>query len=223
MHPYPEELLPATMSALGKAFDFADKHLPEGLASFYELFACSDVARTFDGPDAHPDLNGSGIQLVLSVCEGVSSEGLDLMLMSERRPDKGHRERAKWCGTLLAYHQWDTGATFRAISTYLGIDELFSLFEERGKEPLPQISAHIAQTLAIRTAPTRPRGGRAHAARPCRSLGRLPALHTTVRAAQEGHQPRPGKVGLAPLAGAGMLDGGPAGAMTSDGKGISAG
>lgn len=56
MHPYPEELLPATMSALGKAFDFADKHLPEGLASFYELFACSDVARTFDGPDAHPDL-----------------------------------------------------------------------------------------------------------------------------------------------------------------------
>ena len=155
MHPYPEELLPATMSALGKAFDFADKHLPEGLASFYELFVCSDVARTFDGPDAHPDLNGSGIQLVLSVCEGVSSEGLDLMLMSERRPDKGHRERAKWCGTLLAYHQWDTGATFRAISTYLGIDELFSLFEERGKEPLPQISAHIAQTLAIRTAPTR--------------------------------------------------------------------
>lgn len=75
MHPYPEELLPATMSTLGKAFDFADKHLPEGLASFYELFGCSDVARTFDGPDAHPDLNGSGIQLVLSVCEGVSSEG----------------------------------------------------------------------------------------------------------------------------------------------------
>ena len=40
MHPYPEELLPATTSTLGKAFDFADKHLPEGLASFYELFAC---------------------------------------------------------------------------------------------------------------------------------------------------------------------------------------
>ena len=64
---------------------------------------------------------------------------------------------------LLAYHQWDTGATFRAISTYLGIDELFSLFEERGKEPLPQISAHIAQTLAIRTAPTRLRHFRAEA------------------------------------------------------------
>ena len=143
MHPYPEELLPATMSTLGKAFDFADKHLPEGLASFYELFGCSDVARTFDGPDAHPDLNGSGIQLVLSVCEGVSSEGLDLMLMSERRPDKGHRERAKWCGALLAYHQWDTGATFRAISTYLGIDELFSLFD-------PAISARRSGSSARR-------------------------------------------------------------------------
>lgn len=155
MHPYPEELLPSTMNALGKAFDFADKHLPEGLNEFYELFACSDIARTFDGPDAHPDLSGSGIQLVLSVCEDMSSEGLDLMLMSERRPDKSHRDRAKWCGMLLAYHQWDTSATFRVISTYLGIRDLFDLFERQASAPLAKTSARITETLALRTHPTR--------------------------------------------------------------------
>ena len=110
------------MSTLGKAFDFADKHLPEGLASFYELFGCSDVARTFDGPDAHPDLNGSGIQLVLSVCEGVSSEGLDLMLMSERRPDKGHRERF-WPTTsgTPGRHSGPSQPTWESTSSFLSL------------------------------------------------------------------------------------------------------
>ena len=64
------------MSTLARGLlDFADKHLPEGLASFYELFACSDVARTFDGPDAHPDQR-LGNPARARVCEGVSSEGL---------------------------------------------------------------------------------------------------------------------------------------------------
>ena len=54
MRPYDEKLLGTAMSTVGKAFDFADKHLPGGMERFYDLFVTSAAARTFDGPDAHP-------------------------------------------------------------------------------------------------------------------------------------------------------------------------
>lgn len=163
MHPYPEDRLGDVMNTLGKAFDFADKLLPGGLESFYDLFTSSALARSFDGPGANPQLSGSGIELVLSVCEGQSSDGLDLMLMNERRPAKGTQDRAKWCGRMLAYHQWDTGATFRGIAMYLGVKELFSLFETHRIASPRVVSLYITEALAKRDAPTRLRRYRADA------------------------------------------------------------
>lgn len=162
-HPYPEADLPTVSNALGKAFDFADKHLPGGLEAFYELFVNSSAARTFDGPDAHPDLSGSGIQLVLSVCESSSFEGLDLMFMSERKPSKSLADRARWCGQTLAYHQWDTGNTFRGIAIYLSIKDLFDLFDRYRVASPRVVSLHITETLAQAVVPTRLRSYRAEA------------------------------------------------------------
>lgn len=163
MHPYPEDRLDDFMSTLGKAFDFADEHLPGGLESFYELFVNSALARSFDGPDANPRVSGSGIELVLAVCEGETSTGLDMMLMNERRTSKENQERARWCGRMLAYHQWDTGTTFRSIAMYLGIKELFGLFEAYRVASPRVVSLQILETLAAKDAPTQLRRYRAEA------------------------------------------------------------
>lgn len=155
-HPYDEGLLDTAMSTLGKAFDFADKHVPGGMERFYDLFMRSSVARTFDGPDAHPSVNSSGIELVLSVCEGdPSSGGLDLMLMTERRLPRAEQARGRWCGRVLAFHQWETGTTFRAISTYLDVDDLFALYARFRVASPKVVSLAIEEELARTVVPTR--------------------------------------------------------------------
>lgn len=163
MHPYPESARQSAMDTLGKAFDFADKHLPDGLVGFYESFANSAVARTFDGPDATPELTGSGIELVLSVCDGSATGGLDTMLMSERRRSKAFQDRAKWCGQILAYHQWDTGTPFRSIAMYLSLQDLFELYETHRIASPRVVSLEITESLAKKSTPTRLRFYRAEA------------------------------------------------------------
>lgn len=163
MHPYPEDRLDDFMSTLGKAFDFADKHLPGGLESFYELFVNSALARSFDGPDANPRVSGSGIELVLAVCEGETSTGLDMMLMNERRRSKAFQDRAKWCGQILAYHQWDTGTPFRSIAMYLSLQDLFELYETHRIASPRVVSLEITESLAKKSTPTRLRFYRAEA------------------------------------------------------------
>lgn len=163
MHPYPEELLEGVMSTLGKAFEFADKHLPGGLESFYDLFVNSAAARTLDGPDAQPKLGSSGIELVLSVCETSTPGGLDTMLMNERRRPKELHERAKWCGKMLAYHQWDTASSLRTIAMYLSLADLYELYETERIASARVVSLKITETYAVRNTPTRLRYYRAEA------------------------------------------------------------
>lgn len=163
MHPYDEKLLGTAMSAVGKAFNFADKHLPGGMERFYDLFVSSSVARSFDGPDARPNVNASGIELVMAVCEGAQNEALDLMLMTERRLPKEQRDRAQWCGQVLVYHQWDTGGTFRAISTYLTVDDLLALYATHRVASPRVVSLAIERSLMATAAPTRLRTFRAEA------------------------------------------------------------
>lgn len=151
------------MSTVGKAFDFADKHLPGGMERFYDLFVGSAVARSFDGPDAHPRVNTSGIELVMAVCEGAQNETLDLMLMTERRLPKEHRDRAQWCGQMLVFHQWDTGGTFRAISTYLTAEDLLALYATHRVASPRVVSLAIERSLMTTVVPTRLRTFRAEA------------------------------------------------------------
>lgn len=154
-HPYAESLLPQAINTLGKAFDFADKHLPGGMERFFDLFMVSSTAHTFDGPDAQPAVGISGIELVLSVCDSSQDAGLDMMLMSSRRLPRDRRDRARWCGEVLAYHQWATGRTFRAISTYLSATDLVMLYASYRVASPRVVSAVIEKNLAHISSPTR--------------------------------------------------------------------
>lgn len=152
---YDESLLAQATNTLGKAFDFADKHLPGGMEHFFDLFMVSPTARTFDGPDAQPAVGASGIELVLSVCDSEQNAGLDTMLMSGRHLPRDQRGRARWCGEVLAYHQWETGRTFRAISTYLSAADLIALHADYRVASPRVVSAVIEKTLVRTASPTR--------------------------------------------------------------------
>ncbi|MDY4651348.1 MAG: hypothetical protein SO366_03740, partial [Atopobiaceae bacterium] len=90
---YDKKELPQVISTLGKAFEFAEKCLPEGAAGFYRRFADSSVAATCTGPDAHPEIGGSAIELVLDVNEDAS---IDTLLMNEKRLSKQETGRLRW-------------------------------------------------------------------------------------------------------------------------------
>ena len=154
-HSYDESLLSQAVNTLGKAFDFADKHLPGGMEHFFDLFVVSPTARTFDGPDAQPAVGISGIVLVLSVCDSGQNSGLDTMLMSGRRLPRDQRDRARWCGEVLAYHQWETGRTFRSISTYLSAADLIALHADYRVASPRVVSAVIEKSFARTSSPTR--------------------------------------------------------------------
>lgn len=151
MHPYDERYLKTATNALGKAFDFAEKHLPGGMSHFYDLFCTSAISRTFDGPDAHPQVSDSGIELVLAVCEDNNIESLETMLSSERRLSKDVRDRARWCGEVLALHQWMIGASFRAISLHLSADDLMSLYAQN-RAVTPLMASRALEEIYLRTA-----------------------------------------------------------------------
>lgn len=120
---YNEKELPQVISTLGKAFEFAEKCLPEGAAGFYRRFANSSVAATCTGPDAHPEIGGSAIELVLDVNEDAS---IDTLLMNEKRLSKQETGRLRWEAELLCRYQWETGLPFPAV--------LRTLTEERLRE-----------------------------------------------------------------------------------------
>lgn len=188
MHPYDETLLDTAMGTVGKAFDFADKHLPGGMERFYDLFTTSAIARTFDGPDARPAVNTSGIELVVSVCDGAQGETLDLMLMTERRLARDQRDRAQWCGRMLVFHQWDSNNTFRAISTYLRAGDLLRLYETQHVACPQAVSQAIEQEFMQVAAPTRLRSFRAEAGLTQRGLAS--ASGVSLRAIQQYEQRR---------------------------------
>ena len=123
---------------------------------------------------------------MLSVCEGAQGETLDLMLLTERRLAKDQRERAQWCGRVLAFHQWNTGNTFRAISTYLGAPDLLGLYETHRAASPQAASLAIEQTLMQSVVPTRLRTFRAEAGLTQRGLAS--ASGVSLRAIQQYEQ-----------------------------------
>ncbi len=118
---YDKKELPQVISTLGKAFEFAEKCLPEGAAGFYRRFANSSVAATCTGPDAHPEIGGSAIELVLDVNEDAS---IDTLLMNEKRLSKQETRRLRWEAELLCRYQWETGLPFPAVFRTLSPERL---------------------------------------------------------------------------------------------------
>ena len=138
---YDKKELPQVISKLGKAFEFAEKCLPEGAAGFYRRFANSSVAATCTGPDAHPEIGGSAIELVLDVNEDAS---IDTLLMNEKRLSKQETRRLRWEAELLCRYQWETGLPFPAVFRTLSPERLRALHADYAELPPAEVVQRIS-------------------------------------------------------------------------------
>ena len=139
---YDEKELPQVISTLGKAFEFAEKCLPEGAAGFCRRFANSSVAATCTGPDAHPEIGGSAIELVLDVNEDAS---IDTLLMNEKRLSKQETGRLRWEAELLCRYQWETRLPFPAVLRTLTEERLHALHADHAELP----PAEVVQKISV--------------------------------------------------------------------------
>ena len=139
---YDEKELPQVISTLGKAFEFAEKCLPEGAAGFYRRFANSSVAATCTDPDAHPELGGSAFELVLDVNEDAS---IDTLLMNEKRLSKQETGRLRWEAELVCRYQWETGLPFPAVFRTLTEERLRKLHADYAELP----PAEVVQKISV--------------------------------------------------------------------------
>lgn len=154
MHPYKKEKLAPTMQSLAKAFEFADKYAPGGIERFYRQFCESKLAQSFDGPHAEPDIDKSGVEIVLAASGEDATSNLDLMLASGRKLSPSLQKRGRWCGNVLALYQWETGTSFRSLAARLSADELLALFVTLGSSTPQQGAAAIEQLLLEKQGPT---------------------------------------------------------------------
>ena len=141
-HPYSAEELPHTIRTLGKAFEFAEKCLPDGAAGFYRRFVDSAAAASCSGPDAHPALGASAIVLVLDVNEGAS---IDTLLMNEKRLSKQDVGRLRWEAELACRYQWETGLPFPAVYRTLTEERLRALHADHAELP----PAELVQKISV--------------------------------------------------------------------------
>ena len=141
-HPYSAEELPHTIRTLGKAFEFAEKCLPDGAAGFYRRFVDSAAAASCSGPDAHPALGASAIVLVLDVNEGAS---IDTLLMNEKRLSKQDVGRLRWEAELACRYQWETGLPFPAVYRTLTEERLRALHADHAELP----PAEVVQKISV--------------------------------------------------------------------------
>lgn len=126
VHPYDGVYLDQAMNTLGKAVDFSEACLPGGTRYFLEAFYGSEAAASFSPPSPRPDVGVSGIELVLRVCGGPESGGLDALLqIASSLPQSGSHEK-RWIGSAIVRYQWETGITFREIGTFLTLEDLES-------------------------------------------------------------------------------------------------
>ena len=134
---YDEKELPQVISTLGKAFEFAEKCLPEGAAGFYRRFANSSVAATCTGPE----IGGSAIELVLDVNEDAS---IDTLLMNEKRLSKQDTGRLRWEAELVCRYQWETGLPFPAVLRTLTEERLRKLHADYAELPPAEVVQRIS-------------------------------------------------------------------------------
>ncbi|MDY4651512.1 MAG: helix-turn-helix transcriptional regulator, partial [Atopobiaceae bacterium] len=82
------------------------------------------------GPDAHPEIGGSAIELVLDVNEDAS---IDTLLMNEKRLSKQETGRLRWEAELLCRYQWETGLPFPAVFRTLSPERLHALHADHAE------------------------------------------------------------------------------------------
>lgn len=125
IHAYDETYLSDAMSNLAGAVDYAVNDWHMGIDLFLDFFLASPCCPLFERGVPKVVCGMSGQELAMEVMRDTGFVGgLDA-------PEGEARFEATpeyWCGWVLAYCQWDTGARFEDILGVLAPDELLALY-----------------------------------------------------------------------------------------------
>lgn len=123
IHAYDEKYLNDAMDNLGEAFDYAVNACRLELDEFMELFIASGYSDSFGKGNPKYISGLSGTELVMGV---VRKSGRQ---MSFPEPQTEYDYSPEyWSGWIIAYYQWVTGRSFRAIHDDLSMREVRKLY-----------------------------------------------------------------------------------------------
>lgn len=120
---YDEMYVSLAQRNLGDAFDYAVNTLNYSLDEFYKMFLVSNMARHFEigNPTYVAGKNGCEIaKIVLKTCGDDQDDKEDVMYV-DKSPEY-------WIGWALAYYQWISNISYKAIGEVVSIDEIYGMY-----------------------------------------------------------------------------------------------
>ncbi|WP_350453838.1 helix-turn-helix domain-containing protein [Slackia heliotrinireducens] len=132
IHAYDDNMRPKAQATLGHAVDFAVNEAGYSPQDFMALFIESGLARRFESGESAVIMGMSGNELALRVFEETVGLQRPLAMRPRERGSKAY-----WIGWALAFFQWETGLTFRAILTAVPmevIEDLYGAYHEMDVE-----------------------------------------------------------------------------------------
>lgn len=120
---YDEMYLDGAMRDLGEAFDYAVNTCGLSADTFLTFFISGGLADEFGKGSPRVVSGLSGTELVMEVLLRTGATAAFPKPQTEYDCSPEY-----WCGWILAYYQWKTGMSFRAICEVLSMEELIKLY-----------------------------------------------------------------------------------------------
>ena len=120
IHAYDKIYLVQARESLGLMLDFVVYDLEQDLSTFWEVFINSDICKKFEKGSSRVVAGMSGVEMAYEVLG-------DKYWEIERKPVM-NRSAEYWLGWALAYYQWQSGKSFKAIDDCIKIDKLYGMY-----------------------------------------------------------------------------------------------
>lgn len=121
---YDEMYLPLAQRVMGDMYDFAVNTVGMTLTSFHEMFIMSGMSHQIEigNPTYVAGKNGCEVaREVICTCSDIEVSLDDVMYLD--------KSREYWIGWALAYYQWQSGKSFKAIDDCIKIDKLYGMYD----------------------------------------------------------------------------------------------
>ena len=120
---YDKVYLNSARRVLARMLDYGVNTLNHTPTDFIQKFISSGIAEYFETGDFRYVAGKSGIEIAHMVLEQTGEKCVDVKPYNstERSPEY-------WCGWAVAYYQWKSSMSYRAIFNAVPIDEMISMY-----------------------------------------------------------------------------------------------
>ena len=123
IHAYQEIYLSKAQAVLGDAFDFAVNTCGIPGAEFVKLFTASSVSKRMENGEPAYIAGKSGIEIVVEIISETKGQELQI----EPQEHFG-RSREYWIGWAIAYYQWYSSRTYKAIFKVISFEDVQKMY-----------------------------------------------------------------------------------------------